>query len=89
MSALRRKGLVVILDGVGDRPQEALDGHTPLEAAHTPNLDRLVAEGLCGLVDPLLPGVPVDTHVGCGVLLLVMTGGMWMYLEGTDSSSKR
>ena len=69
MSAVRHKGLVIILDGVGDRPQEALEGRTPLEAAHTPKLDRLVAEGLCGLVDPLLPGVPVDTHVGCGVLL--------------------
>lgn len=64
-----QKSLLVILDGLGDYPSPALDGRTPLEAAATPNLDRLVAEGLCGLVDPLLPGVPVDTQTGTGVLL--------------------
>jgi 2,3-bisphosphoglycerate-independent phosphoglycerate mutase len=69
MSAQVFKGLVVILDGVGDRPKEVLGGLTPLEAASTPHFDRLVQEGQCGLVDPLLPGVPVDTHVGTGVLL--------------------
>ncbi len=64
-----RKGLMIILDGVGDRPVPALDGATPLEAARTPNLDRLADQGLCGLVDPLVPGLPVGTHTGTGALL--------------------
>ncbi len=64
-----KKGLLVVLDGAGDRPQPELGGLTPLEAARTPNLDRLAAAGVCGLFDPLGPGIPVDTHVGLGVLL--------------------
>ena len=37
--------LFVILDGLADRPQKALGGKTPLEAAYTPNLDRLAELG--------------------------------------------
>lgn len=65
----RKKGLLVIVDGLGDRPIPALDLRTPLEAASTPNLDRLVAESLCGQVDPLSPGLPVGTQIGVGILL--------------------
>lgn len=64
----RFKGLVIILDGLGDRPCPELDGNTPLEFAHTPVLDQLVKNNQCGLMDPLLPGVPVDTHTGVGIL---------------------
>lgn len=67
--ATERKALLVILDGLGDYPSPALGHRTPLEAAATPHLDRLAAEGMCGLVDPLRPGVPVDTQTGTGVLL--------------------
>ena len=63
-----RPGLMIILDGVGDRPASGLDGCTPLEAAATPNLDRLAARGLVGMVDMLNPGVAVGTEVGIGVL---------------------
>ena len=63
------KGLLIILDGLGDRPQPQLEGRTPLEAARTPHLDALVSAGLCGLVDPLQPGLPVDTHTGSGILM--------------------
>jgi 2,3-bisphosphoglycerate-independent phosphoglycerate mutase len=63
------KGVIVILDGLGDRSMAALDGSTPLERAKTPNMDRLAAEGLCGLVDPLLAGLPVGTHTGTAVLM--------------------
>jgi len=66
---LRYKGLIIILDGLGDRPCASLNGATPLEAAHTPHLDKLTTEGLCGMVDPLTPGVPVSTHTGTGILL--------------------
>jgi len=59
-----RRALVVILDGLGDRPIAALGGKTPLEFARTPTLDRIAREGVTGLMDPLAPGVRVGTDVG-------------------------
>jgi len=50
------KIVFLIMDGVGGLPME-VGGPTELEAAHTPNLDRLAAEGLCGLHDPVAPGI--------------------------------
>jgi 2,3-bisphosphoglycerate-independent phosphoglycerate mutase len=64
-----RKGIFIILDGVGDRPCPELDGLTPLEAADTPNLDGLAEKGGCGLMDPLAPGVVVGTHTGTALLM--------------------
>ena len=68
MKGDRSKGLIIILDGLGDRPCEELGGLTPLEYADTPVLDQLVQNNQCGLMDPLLPGLPVDTHTGVGIL---------------------
>lgn len=51
------KILIFICDGVADRPVETLGGKTPLEAADTPNFDRLAREGVNGLLDPIAPGV--------------------------------
>lgn len=48
--------VVVLLDGLGDWPCRDLDGATPLEAAATPNLDRIAAGGATGLCYPLGPG---------------------------------
>lgn len=59
-----KKAIVIILDGVGDRPIESLGAKTPLEAAKTPNFDALAREGICGLMDPVAPGVKVGTDVG-------------------------
>ncbi len=56
--------LLLIIDGVADRPVRALGGRTPLQAAHTPNLDRLAREGILGLADPVAPGVVPDTAAG-------------------------
>lgn len=47
---------MLIIDGVADRPVQALGGKTPLEVAKTPNLDRVAREGICGLLDSLAPG---------------------------------
>ena len=63
-----RRCVVLILDGLGDRPIPALGGRTPLEAARTPRLDRLAATGRCGLVDPVEEGRVPNTHTGVGVL---------------------
>ena len=56
--------LLVVIDGLADRPVRALGGRTPLAAAETPNLDRLAREGQCGLADPVAPGVVPDTAAG-------------------------
>lgn len=56
--------LLLIIDGLADRPVRALGGRTPLEAAATPTLDRLAREGRCGLADPVAPGVVPDTAAG-------------------------
>ncbi len=48
--------MLLVMDGLGGLPRET-DGLTELEAAHTPNLDRLAAEGICGLHEPVAPGV--------------------------------
>jgi 2,3-bisphosphoglycerate-independent phosphoglycerate mutase len=57
-----------ILDGLGDRPVRELGGRTPLEAARTPVMDGLLTRGRGCLMDPLTPGVPVDTHTGTALL---------------------
>jgi 2,3-bisphosphoglycerate-independent phosphoglycerate mutase len=58
------KALMLILDGLSDRPIEALGGKTPLEAASTPCFDALARTGITGLMDPLSPGIRVGTDVG-------------------------
>ena len=64
-----RHGLLLIGDGLGDRPVPELDGLTPLEAARTPALDRLVREGEAGLMDPVAPGVRGGSDTGHLALL--------------------
>ena len=49
--------VVLIGDGMGGRPVGQLSGKTTLEAANTPNLDRLAKIGMCGIMDPVAPGV--------------------------------
>jgi 2,3-bisphosphoglycerate-independent phosphoglycerate mutase len=51
------KILLVIADGLGDRPTRELNGRTPLEAADKPNLRELVKSSVGGLMDPIAPGV--------------------------------
>ncbi|MCP4654695.1 MAG: 2,3-bisphosphoglycerate-independent phosphoglycerate mutase [bacterium] len=42
------KVVFVVMDGLGDRPIPELSGDTPLEAAHTPNIDKLASASQCG-----------------------------------------
>lgn len=42
------KYVIVIPDGCADEPQAGLGGKTPLQAAHTPNMDRIARQGLVG-----------------------------------------
>jgi 2,3-bisphosphoglycerate-independent phosphoglycerate mutase len=58
------KVLIVLLDGLGDRPSRSLNGMTPLQRAHKPGLDELAAEGMTGVMDPVAPGIPVGSDTG-------------------------
>jgi len=87
------KLVLLILDGVGGLP---LDGKTELETAHTPNLDNLAKQSICGLADPVDYGItpgsgpghlalfgynPLHYEIGRGVLEAL---GVGMELTGKD-----
>jgi 2,3-bisphosphoglycerate-independent phosphoglycerate mutase len=48
------KLILVVVDGLGGLP---VRGKTELEAAKTPNLDRLASKSICGLIDPISHGI--------------------------------
>ncbi len=51
------KAAIIVCDGIADRPINELDKKTPLEAANTPNMDKLAARGINGIADPIAPGI--------------------------------
>jgi len=78
----KAKMVFLIMDGLGGLPMEGKSG-TELETAATPHLDTLVRTGVCGLLDPIAPGItpgsgpahfalfgydPVANNVGRGLL---------------------
>jgi 2,3-bisphosphoglycerate-independent phosphoglycerate mutase len=81
------KTLLFVMDGLGGLPGS--NRMTELEEAATPNMDRLAAEGVCGLHSAVAPGVtpgsgpahlglfgydPLRYDVGRGVLAALGTG---------------
>ncbi|HMB67691.1 MAG TPA: phosphoglycerate mutase, partial [bacterium] len=52
LNAGQSKIFLLVLDGLGGLPDPAT-GHTELETALTPNLDRWAKEGATGLLDPV------------------------------------
>jgi 2,3-bisphosphoglycerate-independent phosphoglycerate mutase len=82
------KIVLLVMDGLGGLPIEP-GGPTELEAANTPVMDRLAAEGIVGQVTPIRPGVtpgsgpahlalfgydPIKYEIGRGVLESVGVG---------------
>jgi 2,3-bisphosphoglycerate-independent phosphoglycerate mutase len=55
--------VVFLLDGLADRAHESLGGRTGIEAAATPNLDRLCASGSCGVLYAVGPGRAPSSEV--------------------------
>lgn len=51
------KILLLVLDGISDRPCPELGNRTPLQAALTPVLDRMARDGICGIMDTIGPGI--------------------------------
>lgn len=83
-----RRIVLLVMDGVGGLPRES-DGKTELEAAHTPNLDRLAQQGTTGQSVPIGHGItpgsgpahlalfgydPIQYEVGRGVLSALGVG---------------
>ncbi len=66
--ATPEKVIILLLDGVSDRPSEALEGKTPLEAASTPNLDMLAKMGTSGLMHTIEPFCAPSTDLAHFVL---------------------
>jgi 2,3-bisphosphoglycerate-independent phosphoglycerate mutase len=76
------KIVLLIIDGLGGLPHPET-GKTELESATKPNLNRIARDSLCGLIDPVSPGItpgsapghlaifgyePVKYNIGRGVM---------------------
>ncbi len=57
------KIILLIMDGLGGLPKEA-GGPTELEAAFTPNMDRLAREGMVGLMHTVRLGISPGSGPG-------------------------
>ncbi|MCU0916081.1 MAG: cofactor-independent phosphoglycerate mutase [Planctomycetes bacterium] len=57
------KYVVIVPDGAADEPLEQLGGKTPLEAAQTPNMDRISREGRQGMVRTVPEGFEPGSDV--------------------------
>ncbi|MCL1970361.1 MAG: 2,3-bisphosphoglycerate-independent phosphoglycerate mutase [Candidatus Bathyarchaeota archaeon] len=51
------RGILIVGDGMADRPLQELGFKTPIEAANAQAMNRLAYRGALGLLDPIAPGV--------------------------------
>ena len=52
-----KKMLMIVCDGLSDRPVKEFDRKTPLQAARKPAMDAVARHGMCGVMDVIAPGV--------------------------------
>jgi 2,3-bisphosphoglycerate-independent phosphoglycerate mutase len=97
----KAKLALIVLDGLGDLATIPQGELTPLEAASTPNLDRLVARGVAqGRMTPVAPGItpgsgpghlalfgydPLEYQVGRGVIEAL---GLGLTLKAGDVAAR-
>lgn len=55
--------ILLVLDGLGDKGHPCFGGKTPLQAAHTPNLNRLAALGMNGLYHSYRQGTALPSEI--------------------------
>ncbi len=63
------KYAIIIPDGAADEPLKELGGKTPLQAARTPNMDAIAADGRIGLVRTVPDGFESGSDVATMCLL--------------------
>ncbi len=63
------KYAIIIPDGAADEPLKELNGKTPIEAAHTPNMDRIALEGRQGTARTVPNGFESGSDVATMSLL--------------------
>lgn len=76
------KMVLLVIDGIGGLPHPET-ARTELESAEKPNLDQIARESVCGLIDPISPGItpgsapghlaifgydPIKYNVGRGII---------------------
>lgn len=54
---------------MADRPIKELNWKTPLEAARKPSLNQIAKMGVCGIMDPIAPGIPPGSDTATLALL--------------------
>ena len=64
------KYIIVLGDGMADEPIDELGGKTPLQAAHTPHIDKLAAMGRSGMLDT----IPANLYPGSEIANLSVMG---------------
>ena len=96
----KTKIVLLVLDGLGDIATREQNFLTPLEAAHTPNLDALARSGAQGRMLPVAPGItpgsgpghfalfgydPIEFQVGRGVIEAL---GLGLELNAGDIAAR-
>src|SRR4051812_45272147 len=96
----KAKLVLMVLDGLGDVATREQGYVTPLEAAHTPNLDALAKDSAQGRMIPVAPGItpgsgpghlalfgydPLEFQVGRGVIEAL---GLGLELRGGDVAAR-
>lgn len=65
----KHKYIVILGDGMADFPVERLGGKTPLQYARKPYIDRIAAEGRCGLFLSIEPDLPTGSEIANLIVL--------------------